>query len=118
MSIWTDSAKWWADANARFEATNPSFGDRVARSLNPMTGFGSAMGQMHSSAEAGDNVGMIVSLLQALPMYGLMKAVQIPGEGLIKASTKMVPDLRATLGIGTASAAGIEGFDTLRKRKP
>lgn len=118
MSIWTDSAKWWADANARYEATNPSFGNRVARTLNPMTGFGSAMGQMHSSAEAGDNVGMAISLLQALPMYGLVRAMQIPGEGLIKASTKMISDPRATLGIGAASAVGIEGFDTLRKRKP
>ncbi len=133
MSIWTpdmlkaldymgnlsrDSAAWWADANARYEATDPSFGDRVARSLNPMTGFGSAMGQMQTSAEAGDSTGMALSLLQALPMFGLMRATQIPGKGLTKASTKMVSDLRATLGLGVGSATVLEGVDTLRRRKP
>lgn len=118
MSVWTDSAKWWADANARYEATDPSFGGRVARSLNPMTGFGSAMGQMHSSSEAGDSIGMALSLLQALPMFGVMRAVQVPGKGLVKASTKMVSAPRATLGIGATSAAGVEGVDTLRRRNP
>ncbi len=118
MSVWTDSAKWWADANARYEATDPSFGGRVARTLNPMTGFGSAMGQMHSSAEAGDSTGMALSLLQALPMFGLMRATQIPGKGLTKASTKMVSDPKATLGLGVGFATGVEGVDTLRRRKP
>ena len=133
MSMWTpemlkaldyignfprESAKWWAEDNARYKATDPSFGSRVARSLNPMTGFGSAMGQMHTSAEAGDSTGMVLSLLQALPMYGVVKAVQVPGKGLTKASTKMVSDLKTTLGIGVGYAAGIEGLDTLRKREP
>lgn len=113
-----ESAKWWAEDNARYEATDPSFGGRLARSLNPMTGLGSAMGQMHTSAEAGDSTGMVLSLLQALPMYGVVRAMQVPGKGLTKASTKMVSDPKATLGLGVGYAAGVEGADTLRKRIP
>ena len=32
----------WSESNAQFEATNPSFGQRMDRALMPHTGFGSA----------------------------------------------------------------------------
>lgn len=117
MSIWTDSAEWWADDNARYEATNPSFGGRVARTLNPMTGFGSAMGQMHSAAEAGDKTQMAMALLQALPMFGVLKAVSVPGKGLLKAGVKMVADPKTTFGLGLGTAVGTSAYDAWSNRK-
>lgn len=112
MSIWTDSAKWWQQDNQRFERTDPNILDRVGRSLNPMTALGSAMGEMQSGGEEGDKAKMIMALLQALPMFGVLKTVSVPGKGLQKAGTKTVSDLRTTLGLGVGTAVGTSAYDT------
>ena len=46
----------WSESNAQFEATNPNFVQRVGRSINPLTGFGSSLGAMHDAASAGGQV--------------------------------------------------------------
>lgn len=47
-----DTGEYWSQDNAQFEATDPGFGNRVVRAINPMTSFGSAVGAM-SDAEGG-----------------------------------------------------------------
>ena len=111
MSIWTDSAKWWQQDNQRFEDTDPNLLDRVGRSLNPMTALGSAMGDMQSGGETGNKTQMAMALLQALPMFGVLKALNTPGKGLQKAGVKMVPDLRTTFGLGIGTAIGTSVYD-------
>ena len=131
MSIWTpdmlkaldymgnfrDSAKWWQQDNQRFEGTNPNLLDRVGRSLNPMTALGSAMGEMQSGAEAGDKTQMAMALLQALPVFGVLKAMSVPGKGLQKAGVRMVADPKATFGLGIGAAVGTSAYDAWDNRK-
>lgn len=117
MSIWTDSAKWWQQDNQRFEHTNPSMLARVGRTLNPMTALGSAMGDMQSGGEAGDKTQMAMALLQALPMFGALKAINVPGKGLQKAGVKMVADPKTTLGLGLGTAVGTSAYDEWRDSK-
>lgn len=45
----------------------------------------------------------------------MLKALDYMGN---LASTKMVPDPKATLGLGVGFATGVEGVDTLRRHKP
>ena len=107
------AAKYWAADNARFEKTDPSLIARIGRSLNPLTGFGSAMGDMHTSASEGDGTGMALAALGAVPAFGAMRVVRLPGRGLTKASTSAVPDVGKTAGkvlaggtlVGTTEAA-------------
>lgn len=117
MSIWTDSAKWWQQDNQRFERTDPNILDRVGRSLNPMTALGSAMGDMQSGGETGDKTKMAMALLQALPMFGVLKAVRVPGKGLQKAGVKMVADPKTTFGLGVGTAVGTSAYDAWDNRK-
>lgn len=92
------TAKYWAAENAKFEKTDPSLIARIGRSINPLTGFGSAMGDMHTSSGEGDGVGMALAALGAVPAFGAMRVVSTPAKGLIKASTSVVPDLGKTTG--------------------
>lgn len=117
MSVWTDSAKWWQEDNQRFEGTDPNLLDRVGRTLNPMTALGSAMGEMQSAAEVGDKTRMAMALLQALPMFGVLKAMNVPGKGLQKAGVKMVPNPKATFGLGIGTAVGTSAYDAWDNKK-
>ena len=103
----TRAGEYWAEDNARFETLDPSLLDRVVRTVNPMTGFGSAMGAMHAAAGRADPAGMGLSLLQALPLFGAVKGVAIPAAGAFKASTAQLPSLLKTVikgGVGTATS--------------
>ena len=64
-----NAAEYWADDNAQFEKTNPEFVDRVVRAVNPMTGFGSAMGAMHTAA------GLQANAVAAVAAQGLQHLV-------------------------------------------
>lgn len=103
-----NAAEYWADDNAQFEKTNPEFADRVVRALNPMTGFGSAMGAMHTAASSGDVPGMVMAGATAIPAFGVLRAV--PAVGAAKAT--VAPSLRKTMaslvGGATANAASDE----------
>jgi len=41
---------YWAESNRQFEATKPTGLRRAARSLNPLTGLGSAIGSMQTAS--------------------------------------------------------------------
>jgi hypothetical protein len=57
----------WSQSNAEFNQTNPSVGDRVFRSVNPITGFGTAVGKLHDAASLGDVGRMATAAMQASP---------------------------------------------------
>jgi hypothetical protein len=49
--------EYWADDNAAFQAQNPSVVQQTLRAANPLTGFGSALGRLHTAAGEGDLLG-------------------------------------------------------------
>jgi len=61
---------YWAEGNARFERSNPSLAQRVGRVINPLTGLGSAVGDMYTSAGKGDVAGMGLAAASAAPLSG------------------------------------------------
>lgn len=70
------SGDYWSKDNAKFEATNPSFMDRVGRAVNPMTSFGSALGAWSDAAGKGFPVTETgAALMQALPTFGSVARV-------------------------------------------
>lgn len=79
-----DTAEYWANDNAEFEKSNPSFGKRVVRAVNPATSFGSAVGAMHTAAGNGDIPGMAMAGISAIPAFGLMRMA--PAAGAMKAA--------------------------------
>lgn len=87
-----DVAEYWANDNAEFEKTNPGLARRVLRGINPLTGFGSAIGAMHTAAGNGDIPGMAMAGVQAIPAFGVLRAM--PAAGALKAS--VAPSARRT----------------------
>ena len=67
--------QYWADDNAEFERSNPTGLQRAWRGVNPMTGLGSALGDMHTAAGQGDLGGMAMAGVQAIPGVGALKPV-------------------------------------------
>lgn len=74
-NILTRAGDYWSADNAKFDATNPTFLEKVGRSVNPMTAFGSAMGQMHDAASQGDLLSMALTAVGAVPAFGVMKPI-------------------------------------------
>lgn len=110
--IINDAAEYWANDNAEFEKTNPGFVDRVVRGVNPLTGFGSAMGAMHTAAGNGDIPGMAMAGIQAIPAVGVLRA--IPAAGAMKAS--VAPSLATTAGAIAGGAVANAAADEFQKR--
>jgi hypothetical protein len=108
----------WAQENAAFEQSQPGFVARLARALNPLTGLGSAAGAMHDAAGVGDKVGMGLAGVQGLPVFGALRAVTIPGQGLLKASTAAMPNALATAGAVAGSSTLGAGADTYQPEDP
>ena len=104
----TNIGETWSQDNANFEKGNPSIGDRVIRTVNPMSGFGSALGAMHDAASAGSSSDMAIAAAQAWPAFAAMRAVPVWG---IKPTIQNLPSLMATLksyGIGVAGSVGVD----------
>lgn len=102
----------WAASNAAFEATQPNLRSRLWRGVNPLTGFGSAAGAMHTAASKGDGRGMALAAASAMPVFGALKTVAVAAKGLTKAQLRTVPDWSnfgrawtAALGVGLGSDA-------------
>ena len=96
---------YWSNSNREFDSTNPGILDRVLRTLNPMTGFGSALGSMYDYAGQGDITGMALSTASAMPMFGYAraggKANAVFDPTTWQMIEKQVPNMqRALLGVG------------------
>ena len=64
---------YWSDSNRQFDSTNPGVFDRIVRTINPITGLGSAAGSMYDYSQNGDLPGMALSALSAMPAFGFYK---------------------------------------------
>ena len=100
----------WSESNSQFEKTNPTLLDRAGRSLNPMTGFGSAIGAMHDGANTGSPRDMGIAFLQSLPLFGATKLASLP----LSATKDALVLARPTLKKMTAGAAGSVTADELQ----
>ena len=103
----TGVGEYWSQDNAQFEAGNPGLGDRALRAVNPMTGFGSALGAMHDAAGQGDAAGAGLAALQAVPVFGAMRAV----APAIKTAAGFVPSAGKTAAAMAGSTAAGVGID-------
>lgn len=103
-----NAAEYWANDNAEFEKTKPGFGSRVVRSLNPMTGFGSAMGAMHTAANNGDIPGMAMAGIQAIPTLGITRVIPASGADKAAVSLSIGKAVSSIFGGGVANAAADE----------
>ena len=109
-----DAAEYWADDNARFDNSNPSFAGRVIRAVNPLTGFGSAMGAMHTAAGNGDIPGMAMAGISAIPAFGVMRIT--PASSALKAAA--VPSAGRTAGAVSGGAVLNAIADEYQANKP
>ena len=108
-----DTADYWENDNAEFEKTNPNFGQRVLRGVNPLTGFGSAMGAMQTAARNGDVPGMAMAGISATPALGVLRAV--PAAGAMKAA--VAPSLGKSVAALTGGAVANAAADEYQKGK-
>lgn len=102
---------YWLKSNADFEATTPSIGDRALRSINPMTGFGSAVGSMSEAAGNGFPLrDTAIALMQSLPTFGsvITKAGSVATGAAKAISTIMANDyLKSLSAIALSTASSI-----------
>lgn len=92
---------YWAGDNEAFAKTDPSFLQRAERTFNPMTGLGSALGEMYKAAGNGDLPSGALAAMSAMPAFGYMKATMIPGQGYIKSYPALTPSWRELIyGLG------------------
>lgn len=96
-----EAGEHWSQDNARFEATNPTIPDRFVRTLNPMTGFGSAMGAMHDAASQGSGRDAALAFAQALPVFASLKLL-----GSVKKAYPTLPVKMADWGRTAEKVAG------------
>lgn len=64
------TGEYWAHDNEEFEKSHPNPLQQLGRLLNPITGFGSALGTVHKAAGEGDLLGLGMGILGALPVFG------------------------------------------------
>lgn len=93
--------EYWSNSNAQFEARNPNLLQRGLRAINPITGLGSAVGNMHDAASAGSVRDMAIAAAQAMPLFAARTLV--PG---IKTAAGMTLPTTAASTAKTATAAG------------
>lgn len=106
--IINNAAEYWANDNAEFEKTNPNIGRRLVRAINPVTGFGSAMGAMHTAAGNGDVPGMAMAGISAIPAFGVMRMVPAAGAMKAYAVPGAARSAAAVAGQGVSNAASDE----------
>jgi len=107
---------YWAQSNAEFDAGNPGLLQRAARTINPVTALGSALGDMHTAAGQGDVVGMALATANALPGFATTRTVLTTGTGAVKAGIAQVPNLQALLA-GLTANIGVNEVQNARQDK-
>lgn len=115
----TTIGEYWSGDNARFEAGNPGMMARVGRSLNPMTGLGSAVGAMHDGASKGSFRDMGVAAAQAVPAFAAVKTAKtIAGPAVMADGARTAKHVAAvsagSAGVDKAQAAGLRNGGDLK----
>ena len=109
---------YWSNDNAQFEASNPNLVDRVGRALNPLTGFGSALGAMSDAASEGfPPLATALALWQSLPTFGAVRSVATPAVGAIKAGTKLVDSSLEKALLNAVVASSVDGAVEENRKK-
>lgn len=106
---------YWAQDNAAFEKTHPSLPARFVRAVNPMTGFGSALGAMHDAAGAGFPAkDTAIALMQSVPSFGSV----IARKGLtgLEPAVNYLKTLGA-FGAGTTASVAAEVAQAMEQKK-
>ena len=122
--VGTSTGEYWSEANADFEATNPTVGDRVLRSVNPMTSFGSALGALSDAAAEGfPPRDTAIALMQSLPTFGsVLTKTGSAAAGAAKAIPAItVNDYLKTLrafALSTASSVAADEVQAAERNSP
>jgi hypothetical protein len=109
---------YWSQSNKNFEYTNPSMVDRVVRAINPLTGFGSALGQWSDAANKGNPMDMGLAAATAFPVTAATRLMQIPGKGLIKSFEKLTSNIPKTATKLVGGATVNSGVDSAQASNP
>ena len=102
--------EYWSKDNAEFESGNPGLMARTGRALNPLTGFGSAVGAMHDAAGQGSIRDMGIAAVQSIPVFGAVRAV----APTLKTAAGLAPSLGKTAIAGSGSVAAGVGADEMQ----
>lgn len=73
--------KSWADDNTQAAENNPSTLAGLWRGVNPLTGYGSALGNAYTASREGDLVGVGLAALSAVPVFGSLTALKSTATG-------------------------------------
>ena len=65
-----EMGNYWSQSNAEASKADPSVMAGLIRSLNPVTGLGSAMGNVYDAANQGSIPGVVLGGLSGLPVFG------------------------------------------------
>lgn len=109
------TGEYWSQDNATFEQGKPSPLARTVRTVNPMTGFGSAVGAMHDVAGAGfPPRDTAIALLQSVPSFGSVLARKgITGLELVNNYYKTL----GTFGAGTVASVAADEAQAKERKK-
>ena len=99
--------EYWSQDNAQFEAGNPGTLARVGRSVNPVTGFGSALGAMHDGASKGSAADMGVAAAQAIPIFAAASRIK-QAVGPMLATVANPSKTAGRAAIGTAGSVAVD----------
>lgn len=104
--------EYWSESNREFEETDPTYLQRMWRTLNPLTGFGSALGDFRDSAENGNGWGMGLAAASALPAFGATRPVQGFLDKVPHAVTSLVGTAKnAAVGSAVGGLSDIYHYD-------
>ena len=109
------TGEYWSQDNAAFEQGKPSPLSRAVRTVNPMTGFGSAVGAMHDAAGAGfPPKDTAIALMQSVPAFGsVLTRKGITGLELANNYLKTL----STFGAGTLASVAADGAQAKERKK-
>lgn len=101
---------YWKGDNDKFEAKNPGMVDRVMRTMNPMTGLGSALGEARRASINKDPAGLAIAAASGIPAFAATKMLPAAKTlaGYMPAQVG-VDSARSAVGIGANAAVGVGG---------
>ena len=62
--------EYWSQSNTEAAKADPSPMAGLVRAINPVTGLGSAIGNVYDAAEQGSIPGMLLAGISAMPVFG------------------------------------------------
>lgn len=113
----TNIGEYWSNSNKEFEQSDPILFQRILRNINPLTSFGSNIGSMYDASNKGDVIGMGLSTLASIPLFGAVRSIKTLDKTL-QFNTKIVPNWGkfSAQALKDFSANGAnDGYDALKE---